>query len=99
MDDLPNWEEQKMYGVELSDSEADEVSETYPRGGEKLMGWPCWIQGVEYPNCPECGSPMGHVFQIDSEGALPFMFGDVGIGHITLCPKHTSILAFGWACS
>jgi hypothetical protein len=26
------------------------------------------------------------------------MFGDSGIGHITQCPEHKEVLAFGWAC-
>lgn len=67
--------------------------------GDKLAGWPCWIQGPEYPTCPQCGAPMRVVFQLDSEAHVPFMFGDVGIGHITQCPQHHNVVAFGWACS
>jgi hypothetical protein len=26
------------------------------------------------------------------------MFGDMGIGHITQCPEHLDVVAFGWAC-
>lgn len=39
------------------------------------------------------------VFQLDSEKGLPFMFGDVGIGHVTQCAEHKDVLAFAWACS
>jgi uncharacterized protein YwqG len=67
--------------------------------GDKLAGWPGWIQGVEYPDCPRCGRRMVVVFQMDSEDNVPFMFGDVGCGHITQCPEHKEIVAFGWACS
>jgi uncharacterized protein YwqG len=67
--------------------------------GDKLVGWPAWVQDVEYPNCPQCGCQMVHVFQVDSEHNIPFMFGDVGRGHITQCPEHKEIVAFGWACS
>lgn len=67
--------------------------------GEKLSGWPCWIQGAEYPNCTICGEPMRLVFQVDSEKNVPFMFGDLGIGHITQCSAHLDVVAFGWACS
>jgi uncharacterized protein YwqG len=65
--------------------------------GDKLAGWPAWIQGVEYPNCPRCGLRMVQVFQVDSEDNLPFMFGDTGCGHITQCPEHKDVVAFGWA--
>jgi uncharacterized protein YwqG len=66
--------------------------------GDKLAGWPAWIQSVEYPNCPRCGRRMVHVFQVDSEDSVPFMFGDSGCGHITQCPEHQEVVAFGWAC-
>jgi hypothetical protein len=70
-----------------------------PQGGDKLSGWPYWVQTPEYPNCPQCGQRMEFVFQIDSENNLPYMFGDVGCGHITQCPTHKNVVAFGWACS
>lgn len=67
--------------------------------GDKLGGWPRWVQGVEYPTCPECGTEMSLVMQIDSEDNVPYMFGDCGIGHITQCPQHHDVVTFGWACS
>ena len=66
---------------------------------DKVNGWPYWVQNVEYPICPKCGTEMIYLFQIDSEDNVPFMFGDVCCGHITQCPKHPDILAFAWACS
>jgi uncharacterized protein YwqG len=67
--------------------------------GDKLWGWPQFIQGREYPTCPECRTEMTFLFQLDSQCNLPWLFGDVGCGHITLCPIHRHILAFQWACS
>jgi|CXWL01.1.fsa_nt_gi uncharacterized protein YwqG len=69
-----------------------------PAFGDKLGGWPGWVQGVEYPSCPTCGRRMWLVFQIDSEDHVPFMFGDVGCGHITQCPQHKDVVTFAWAC-
>lgn len=85
--------------IEVIDDEelAERISSASP--GDKLAGWPLWIQGAEYPFCPRCEQQMHLVFQLDSEDHLPFMFGDVGTGHITQCPKHKDIVAFGWACS
>lgn len=76
---------------------AESISEA--ASGDKLGGWPNWVQGIEYPDCPTCQSRMGLLFQLDSEDNLPIMFGDVGTGHITQCPTHKEIVAFGWACS
>jgi hypothetical protein len=66
-------------------------------GSDKLAGWPCWIQNVEYPNCPRCQRRMQLVFQHTGD-ELPFMFGDMGIGQITQCPEHHEVIAFSWAC-
>jgi hypothetical protein len=41
---------------------------------------------------------MVHVFQVDSEDNVPFMFGGSGCGYITQCPEHKEVVAFGWAC-
>jgi uncharacterized protein YwqG len=68
-------------------------------GGDKLGGWPYWVQGSEYPNCPECHDQMALLMQIDSEDNLDYMFGDAGCAHLTQCRKHPHQLAFGWACS
>ena len=100
VDDYPNWEEGQEAGIELSDEEWEWLAEKdLPHAADKLSGWPHWIQGVEYPKCPECQAQMRLLFQIDSNDNLPYMFGDLGCGHITQCPIHKHQVAFGWACS
>jgi len=77
-----------------------ETSETgIPIVGDKLYGWPHWIQSVEYPFDRKTGSRMELLFQIDSNVNLAHMFGDVGIGHLTQSKDNPDELAFGWACS
>jgi uncharacterized protein YwqG len=99
VEDLPNWEEIGTLGVELDGDEETMLEQLeLPRSGDKLAGWPLWVQGIEYPACPECQTPMRLVFQIDSNDHLPYMFGDVGCGHLTQCATHKDVLAFGWAC-
>ena len=99
-EDYPNGEEMQEHGLNLSDAESEALEEmNVPLSGEKLFGWPAWVQGVEYPACPECGIRMQLLFQVDSEVNIPYMFGDCGCGHLTQCPKHPEHLAFGWACS
>jgi uncharacterized protein YwqG len=90
------WPETGLQLTDIDFETADAVSN--PQTGDKLSGWPYWVQGVEYPDCPQCGQRMELVFQLDSEKNLPFMFGDVGCGHITQCPTHKGVVAFGWAC-
>lgn len=95
--DFPNWEEGSDLGIELDDEEWEALQG--PIQGDKLGGYPAWVQGVEYPNCPTCSQPMRLLFQIDSEVNIPYMFGDMGTGHITQCLEHKHQLAFAWACS
>jgi hypothetical protein len=95
--DLPTWDEATELGIQLPDELDDEEGIT--RTGDKLGGWPAWVQSVEYPDCPRCGTRMSMVLQIDSEDHVPVMFGDMGTGHVTQCPTHPEVLAFGWACS
>lgn len=83
-------------GLDIETYTAEAVSSA--RMGDKLFGWPHWVQGEEYPACPECGERMALLFQVDSEQGVEIMFGDLGVGHITQCPNHPGVLAFGWAC-
>ncbi|HLP92290.1 MAG TPA: DUF1963 domain-containing protein [Nostocaceae cyanobacterium] len=91
-----------MVGLSIEDLAPEELEEIdvflENHSGDKLGGYPYWVQGIEYPNCPICQTRMDLVLQIDSEENLPYMFGDVGCGHITQCPEHKHILTFGWAC-
>lgn len=100
-DDYPNWEELNDMGIDMDEEHMDLLYENEigtPLAGDKLFGWPYWVQGVEYPKDPKTGSTMQLLFQIDSEVNLPFMFGDSGAGHITQSPDNDEVLAFGWAC-
>ena len=83
-------------GVELKGLHYDEIAKlSNALPGDKLAGWSAWSQGNELPRCPECDELMEFVFQIDSNDHLPFMFGDLGRGHVTQCPIHREVVAFG----
>lgn len=100
--DVPHVEELESLGAEaeedIMEADDDEEGSLRPRSGEKLWGWPLWIQGVEYPSCRICDTSMQLVLQIDSDGLVDVMWGDVGCAHLTQCPHHPGELAFGWAC-
>lgn len=101
-EDFPNPEEEDELGMpEMSDDEYDAyyMSEPYLNAeGDKLGGWPNWVQDAEYPECPQCGKQMKMLYQLGSNAVLRWMWGDAGIGHITQCEAHPDVLAFGWAC-
>lgn len=81
--------------VGLDDLGVEEIARAAEK--DKLGGWPLWGQGREYPACPACSEPMQLVLQLDSDDNVPFMFGDMGIGHITQCPTHLDVVTFAWA--
>lgn len=103
-DDYPHPEEYEQLGIDFElDDEVYDLMEERGVGlaiqKDKLYGWPHWIQGVEYPFDRKTEKQMELVFQLDSHDNLPFMFGDVGIGHVTQSPENPQELAFAWACS
>jgi uncharacterized protein YwqG len=105
IDDYPGLEVMDELGVNIANETYDRIfkedsKRTWPSPDQKdkLGGWPFWCQSPEYPQCPKCGKTMRLLFQLDSEDDLPYMFGDVGTGHITQCEEHLEVVAFGWAC-
>jgi len=100
-EDLPNGEELGELGVDADYDgpicAALEATER-PLAGDKLAGWPCWVQGIEYPACPTCKAPMRLLFQIDSNDRVGWQWGDLGCAHWCQCAAHPEQMAFGWAC-
>ena len=103
-DDYPDYEEWGSLGInqDIDDDVfdlMDERGEGVALEGDKLFGWPHWVQSVEYPYDRQSGKQMDLLFQLDSMVNLPYMFGDAGIGHITVSADNPDELGFGWACS
>ena len=66
--------------------------------GNKLAGYPKWVQGIEYAGCPICREPMRQVFQLTSEENLPYEFREGGIAQVLQCKTHKEQFALTWAC-
>lgn len=66
--------------------------------GDKLFGWPEWIQNPEYPRSNINQADMQFLFQIDSDDNLPFMFGDSGCAYIFQNPTLPEDIAMNWSC-
>lgn len=97
--DYPKQEELELLGCKITDDEGEMLwGKGFPLEGDKLSGWPMWIQDIEYPKCSKCSNKMGSIFQIDSEDNVPFMFGDGGIAHVMQCTTHKEQVAIAWSC-
>lgn len=109
-----NWNEHDSYYDQVLDylgltveNAPDFFSYAKNLPGDKLLGWPSWSQGVEYPSCPQCGAQMEMLVQINNDGhgsgvpgfgsALGQVFAADGNGHISYCPEHGQ-MTFAWAC-
>lgn len=99
-EDYPSGVEHEDLGIVLTEEQGELIydSDLEVLANDKLLGWPLWVQGIEYPDCPKCGTRMDYIFQIDSEDNLDFMFGDSGCAHITQCKTHHNQMAIAWAC-
>lgn len=69
-----------------------------PLTGDKIGGWPHWIQSRQLVRCPETPTRCEFVLQIDTEDHLPVMFGDSGIAFVWRCPKHPEHMTMSWQC-
>jgi uncharacterized protein YwqG len=103
LDDYPGYEDCQDAGLDLDDDECDALQDMQA-SGDKLGGWPTWVQSAEWANCSHCGKKMVHLFQIESEAAVDYMWGDAGNCHIQMCPNldcHSKGGSFDldWACS
>ncbi|MCG8393551.1 MAG: DUF1963 domain-containing protein [Pseudomonadales bacterium] len=67
-----------------------------PRPGDKLLGWPHWVDKAHYPSCHCCRKPMQFVMQLDSTDSLPFCFGDYGCAYVFQCEQHPNIMTLTW---
>ena len=65
--------------------------------GDKLLGWPHWVQGVEYPDCSRCAKPMRYLFQFASNDNVPLSWGDSGTAYVSQCVDHLDVLTLAWA--
>lgn len=94
VDDYPGRTECVQLGGKLTQADGDEISAAgYPLRGDKLFGWPDWMQGVEYH------LPVSSLFvQLTAFGNLPHSFGGGGCGHLTRSDRRPDEMAFGWAC-
>jgi uncharacterized protein YwqG len=71
----------------------------HPLEGDKLSGYPHWVQDVEYPNCPVCDRRMDQfIFEFASDDDIPYLWGDVGSGYVVQCPEHNHQVTFIWQC-
>jgi hypothetical protein len=93
-DDYPHYEELEVLGVRLADGPEFGGELLLPVLEDKLLGWPAWVQNVDYLKCPRCAGQMRVLLQIASEQNVPFMFGDGGTAWVSQCPIHTDELAF-----
>ena len=98
IDDYPNSYELGDLGLDLDDDTNDALADLgfRPAQVDKLLGWPAWVQSVDYPNCRLCGRSMWLIYSLESQLNQLYGFGDSGCGQITGCPDHPHELGFAW---
>ena len=64
--------------------------------GDKIGGYPAFVQGHQIVFDPEDNTPYTFLMQIDSQDNLPFMFGDMGRAYVCYHPQKPDKLALFW---
>jgi hypothetical protein len=98
-EEYPHREELASFGVALEDQEIEFLDQSglFAQVGDKLGGWVCWAQAIEYPSCPICGQAMNQlVFQLESDpnASFPYPHGGLGVGYLVQCPEHREQVTF-----
>lgn len=88
--ELPGPAHWESLGVALGEPAAaaaeDELDD--PAEGDKLGGWPAYIQQPSLGDCPQCGQPRALLLQVASQGNLAVHFGDGGRLFVAACREH-----------
>ncbi|MEH2351200.1 MAG: DUF1963 domain-containing protein [Nostoc sp.] len=98
IEDYPHPDEVEQYGTLFNDK--NKVSSEYillNNLGDKLAGWPCWAQDIEYPKCPLCNQKMDQfIFQLEEYETtnFPYPHSGLGVGYVVQCPTHKEQVAF-----
>ena len=94
----PSWSEYDDRFKEIwhNDKMSDMYDNLDQAAGDRLLGWPDWVQNTSYPKCQVCGSKLNYILTLNSDDSVPFMFGDGGVGNVFYCPKHPDVLTFSW---
>jgi hypothetical protein len=97
--EYPTPEEASACGVALDRDETAVLHEAglWPKTGDKLGGWPCWAQALDYPSCPTCKQPMNRLlFQLEQQGRenFPYPHQGLGVGYLVQCSAHPEQVTF-----
>jgi uncharacterized protein YwqG len=101
--ELPGYEERVWETIEEYEEccydlhDVMRARDVAPRVGDKLGGWPAWVQSPRRPSCPRCKKAMQVLLQVESNGHSGHQFGDLGAGHVSQCPQHVDAVAFAWS--
>lgn len=100
IDDYPSPEEYVDLGIEIDRNTVELLEDAdicLPAPGDKLGGWPYWLQYREYiEDEADDESEFSHLLQLDSQDNLPFDFGEGGLAYLMYNPKKDEELALLW---
>ncbi|MCP3677665.1 MAG: hypothetical protein GY721_08805, partial [Deltaproteobacteria bacterium] len=103
----PDLDDIQELGIEITDEEHDLLADWgLLESGDKLAGWPNWIQYPEHMPCGECGRTMEFLYQLEPHVNLGYSFGqeyhdyvvEEGCSWLFQCREHKAQLAFTWQC-
>jgi len=107
IDGVPHLADIERLGIQLTNDEHDLLADWGPlEVGDKLGGWPAWIQDTEEHRCSVCDKEMRLFFQFNPDVSLKYSFNqeffdrpvDLGCAWFLQCPYHRTQMKFTWQC-
>jgi hypothetical protein len=94
-DELPHVSAIRDRLLEERGISSDDYEVLTPAGGDKLLGWPRWIQGGwPPPPCDQCEAPTRLLYQLASDSHAELCWGDLGRVYLLGCEREPRHLRF-----
>lgn len=102
-DDYPDVLDYQQLGIDLDISYESDLyqlmvsrNELITSNADKLMGWPYWLEKVDYVCDRVTGRRMDLLFQIATTHNISLEFGVLGVAHLNQSSDNENEMSFSW---
>jgi len=95
---IDGWKDSIDTDAQKRGKRLEQYGQLFARHGDKIKGYPAWVQSNYIPQCPRCGKSekMFFFIQLESEQNIPYQWGDGGAAFVYRCLEHPREFALFW---